>query len=209
MVCVVLFYGVNEDDVEDVCVVQIVCVDGVLVNIVDNLQDSVFIMFVIVDCDLVIVVIGIEGVVFVLVCVIKVDFEEWLLFNFGFLVWIGKWFCYVVEVLFFGCKCWDFWLDYYFNVGFCVVFNGDEVVQIMFDMLLDKYVMVICVGGCVDLVGVGFGDFELLMFKVCKVFDKVDVVIYDCFVVFEIFEFVCCEVIVIDVGKEGFGLFMI
>lgn len=204
-VCAALFYGANEDDVEDARVAQIARTDGALVNIVDNLQDSAFITPAIVDRDPVTVAIGTEGAAPVLARAIKADLEERLPSNLGLLARIGKRFRHAVEVLPFGRKRRDFWSDYYFNAGPRVAAHGDEAVQTTLDTLLDEHVMATRAGGRVDLVGAGPGDPELLTLKARKALDKADVVIHDRLVAPEILELARREAIVIDAGKEGFG----
>ena len=59
-ICATLFYGANEDSIEDARSAKIAREEGALINIVDNLEDSQFITPAIVDRDPVTIAIGTE-----------------------------------------------------------------------------------------------------------------------------------------------------
>jgi uroporphyrin-III C-methyltransferase/precorrin-2 dehydrogenase/sirohydrochlorin ferrochelatase len=204
--CAALFYAANEDDAEDARVAAIAHAEGALVNIVDNLSDSQFITPAIVDRDPVTVAIGTEGAAPVLARAIKADLEARLPTSLGVLARIGKTFRHAVDILPMGRKRRDFWTAFYFGAGPKVLNEGGEVAVIpALETLLDSHVMTKTKDGCVDLVGAGPGDPELLTLKARNALDKADVVIHDRLVTGEILELARREAIIIDAGKQGFG----
>lgn len=67
----------------------------------------------------------------------------------------------------------------------------------------DMVCVVLCVMSCVWFVGVGFGDVDLLMFRVVCVIGVVDVLFVDDFVNFDVLCYVCVDVLIEYVGKCG------
>lgn len=207
--CAVLFYGANEDDVEDARVATLAHADGAKVNIVDNLADSQFITPAIVDRDPVVIAIGTEGAAPVVARKIKADIEAQLPASLGVLARVGKTFRHAVEVLPFGAKRRTFWADFYFNKGpKAIETDGETAIIPTLENLLDEHVMKTRKAGHVDLVGAGPGDPELLTLKARTALDKADVVIHDRLVTPEILELARREATIIDAGKEGFGASM-
>lgn len=208
-ICAALFYGANEDAPEDARTAAIAAKAGALVNIVDNLADSQFITPAIVDRDPVTVAIGTEGAAPVLARAIKADLEARLPASLGTLARIGKTFRHAVDVLPFGAKRRNFWSDYYFNAGQPALDQqGEAGVLPALNALLDKHVMTAQRDGHVDLVGAGPGDPDLLTLKARKAIDKADVIIHDRLVTGDILELARREAVIIDAGKEGFGIAM-
>lgn len=205
--CARLVYAANEDAVEDVRVARIARSEGAIVNIVDDLHGSDFITPAIVDRDPVTIAIGTEGAAPVLARAIKADLEARLPSNLGLLARVGKAFRHAVDILPMGRKRRDFWADYYFNAGpKAVETDGEAGAQLALEATLDRHVMAKSRDGHVDLVGAGPGDPELLTLKARKALDEADVVIYDRLVAPEILELARREAIMVDVGKEGFGV---
>ncbi len=198
-----LFYGANEDAIEDARGAALAHAAGVLVNIVDNLHDSDFITPAIVDRDPVIVAIGTEGAAPVLARAIKTDLEARLPVQLGLLAKIGKAFRHAADVLPMGRKRRDFWADYYFAEGPQAL--AENRVDDALAALLDRHIMTAEKPGHVALVGAGPGDPDLLTLKARKALDAADVVIHDRLVAPEILELVRREAVLIDAGKEGFG----
>lgn len=196
-----LFYGANEDAVEDARGAAIAARAGVLVNIVDNLADSAFITPAIVDRDPVTIAIGTEGAAPVLARAIKADLEENLPEHLGTLAKIGKTFRHAVEVLPFGRKRRAFWQDYYFNAGPKVVeTQGAEGVLPALGSLLDDHITGYATRAQVDLVGAGPGDPELLTLKARKALDSADVVVHDADIPASILELIRREATVVNVA---------
>ena len=108
-ICAVLFYGANEDKIEDTRSAKIAREEGALINIVDNLEDSQFITPAIVDRDPVTIAIGTEGAAPVLARAIKTDLENILPIHLGILAKIGKKFRKKVNILPLGSTRRDFW----------------------------------------------------------------------------------------------------
>lgn len=205
--CARLVYAANEDAVEDARVARIARSEGAIVNIVDDLHGSDFITPAIVDRDPVTIAIGTEGAAPVLARAIKADLEARLPSNLGLLARVGKAFRHAVDILPMGRKRRDFWADYYFNTGPKAVETDGEVgAQAALETTLDQHVMAKTREGHVDLVGAGPGDPELLTLRARKALDEADVVIYDRLVAPEILELARREAIMVDVGKEGFGV---
>jgi uroporphyrin-III C-methyltransferase/precorrin-2 dehydrogenase/sirohydrochlorin ferrochelatase len=205
--CARLVYAANEDAVEDARVACIARSEGAIVNIVDDLHGSDFITPAIVDRDPVTIAIGTEGAAPVLARAIKADLEARLPSNLGLLARVGKAFRHAVDILPMGRKRRDFWADYYFNTGpKAVETDGEAGAQSALESTLDRHVMAKSREGHVDLVGAGPGDPELLTLKARKALDEADVVIYDRLVAPEILELARREAIMVDVGKEGFGV---
>ncbi|MFT5630951.1 MAG: uroporphyrin-III C-methyltransferase/precorrin-2 dehydrogenase/sirohydrochlorin ferrochelatase [Gammaproteobacteria bacterium] len=202
----VLFYGANEDAIEDARTAAIATSEGALVNIVDNLADSQFITPAIVDRDPVTIAIGTEGAAPVLARAIKADLEEKLPASLGTLARIGKTFRHAVDVLPFGAKRRTFWSDFYFNAGPSAMNQqGEKGILPSLETLLDKHVMTEQPEGHVDLVGAGPGDPDLLTLKARKAIDKADVIIHDRLVTADILELARREATIIDAGEHGFG----
>ena len=205
----VLFYGANEDAIEDARTAAIAASEGALVNIVDNLADSQFITPAIVDRDPVTIAIGTEGAAPVLARAIKADLEAKLPASLGALARIGKTFRHAVDVLPFGAKRRTFWSEYYFNVGPSTMNQrGEKGILPTLETLLDKHVMTAQTEGHVDLVGAGPGDPDLLTLKARQAIDKADVIIHDRLVTTDILELARREATIIDAGKEGFATSM-
>ena len=205
----VLFYGANEDAIEDARTAAIAASEGALVNIVDNLADSQFITPAIVDRDPVTIAIGTEGAAPVLARAIKADLEAKLPASLGALARIGKTFRHAVDVLPFGAKRRTFWSEYYFNVGPSTMNQrGEKGILPTLETLLDKHVMTAQTEGHVDLVGAGPGDPDLLTLKARQAIDKADVIIHDRLVTADILELARREATIIDAGKEGFATSM-
>ncbi len=203
--CAALFYGANEDDVEDARIAKIAHADGAMINIVDNLQDSQFITPAIVDRDPVTVAIGTEGAAPVLARAIKADLEERLPVSLGPLARIGKAFRKAAEALPFGRARRDFWRDYYFTSGPRAMVDGETAIEPALFSLLNKHLSRESRAGHVAFVGAGPGDPELLTLKARRVLDEADVVIYDRLVGAGVLELARREAVMIDAGKEGFG----
>ena len=201
-----LFYGANEDDAEDARTAQLAKDAGALVNIVDNLHDSDFITPAIVDRDPVTIAIGTEGAAPVLARAIKADLEERLPQSLGTLARIGKTFREASYALTFGRARRDFWRDFYFNAGPKAIAESEAQVQPALDALLDTHLNKTARDGHVAFVGGGPGDPELLTLKARRALDEADVVIYDRLITPEILELARREAVMIDVGKEGFGV---
>ena len=201
-----LFYGANEDDAEDARTAQLAKDAGALVNIVDNLHDSDFITPAIVDRDPVTIAIGTEGAAPVLARAIKADLEERLPQSLGTLARIGKTFRHASYALTFGRARRDFWRDFYFNAGPKAIAESEAQVQPALDALLDTHLNKTARDGHVAFVGGGPGDPELLTLKARRALDEADVVIYDRLITPEILELARREAVMIDVGKEGFGV---
>tara|TARA_R110002072_G_scaffold29764_4_gene93636 strand:+ start:232 stop:1626 length:1395 start_codon:yes stop_codon:yes gene_type:complete len=201
----VLFYGADEDAVEDARTAAIARTEGALVNIVDNLADSAFITPAIVDRDPVTIAIGTEGAAPVLARAIKADLEDRLPATLGVLARIGKGFRKVADALPFGRARRDFWRDYYFNAGPRAMRNGEDAVLPTLDALLDDHLIRTARPGHIAFVGGGPGDPELLTLKARRALDEADVVIYDRLISAEILELARREAVMIDVGKQGFG----
>ena len=207
--CAVLFYAANEDAVEDARVAKLAHRDGATVNIVDNLADSQFITPAIVDRDPVVVAIGTEGAAPVLARAIKADLEAKLPAGLGVLARIGKSFRAAADVLPMGRKRRDFWREFYFTTGpQAIEKNGEGSVLPNLRTLLQRHAAAEVKAGHVDLVGAGPGDPELLTLKARKALDEADVVIYDRLVSSEILELARREAVMIEAGKEGFGIAM-
>ncbi len=206
--CAVLFYGANEDAVEDARCAALARADGALVNIVDDLGNSAFITPAIVDRDPVTVAIGTEGAAPVLARAIKADLEERLPQALGPLARIGKAFRKAADALPFGRARRDFWRDYYFAEGPRAIAEGEERVQPALEALLDRHLKAEARAGHVDFVGAGPGDPELLTMKARTALDRADVVIHDRLVPAPILELARREAVLIEAGKEGFGTSM-
>ncbi|MBB3994627.1 uroporphyrin-III C-methyltransferase/precorrin-2 dehydrogenase/sirohydrochlorin ferrochelatase [Sulfitobacter undariae] len=200
-----LFYGANEEAVEDARTAKLAKDAGALVNIVDNLADSQFITPAIVDRDPVTIAIGTEGAAPVLARAIKADLEERLPQSLGTLARIGKTFRAAADALPFGRARRDFWRSYYFNDGPKAISGGQEHVRPALNALLDQHLTKTARAGHVAFVGGGPGDPELLTLKARRALDEADVVIYDRLITPEILELARREATMIDVGKEGFG----
>lgn len=204
-VCAKLFYGANEDAVEDARTAHLALTCGALINIVDNLADSQFITPAIVDRSPVTIAIGTEGAAPVLARAIKADLEERLPQSLGTLARIGKTFRTAANALPFGRARRDFWREYYFNAGPKAMSDSEERVIPALDALLDTHLSKTAREGHVAFVGGGPGDPELLTLKARRALDEADVVIYDRLISPEILELARREATMIDVGKEGFG----
>ncbi|MCL4158523.1 UNVERIFIED_CONTAM: hypothetical protein GTU68_066568, partial [Idotea baltica] len=200
-----LFYGANEDEIEDARTAGLAHARGALVNIVDNLEDSAFITPAIVDRDPVTIAIGTEGAAPVLARAIKADLEERLPQQLGILARIGKTFRNASYALPFGRARRDFWREYYFNAGPKAIAESKAAVQPALDNLLNTHLNKTARVGHVAFVGGGPGDPELLTLKARRALDEADVVIYDRLITSEILELARREAVMIDVGKEGFG----
>ena len=111
-ICATLFYGANEDKIEDARSAKIAHEEGALINIVDNLNDSQFITPAIVDRDPVTIAIGTEGAAPVLARAIKSDLEKTLPTHLGILAKIGKAFRKNVNILPMGRIRRDFWTEF-------------------------------------------------------------------------------------------------
>ncbi|SLN41025.1 Siroheme synthase [Roseivivax jejudonensis] len=205
--CAALFYAADEDEGEDARTSAIARADGALVNIVDNLGDSQFITPAIVDRDPVTVAIGTEGAAPVLARAIKADLEARLPQALGPLARIGKAFRRMAEALPMGRARRDFWADYYFDAGpRAHAEDGAEGAQRALDGLLERHLAAEARPGHVAFVGSGPGDPELLTLKARRALDTADVVIHDRLVTPEILELARREALIIDAGKEGFGM---
>ena len=201
-----LFYAADEDAAEDARTSALARADGALVNIVDNLDDSTFITPAIVDRAPVTVAIGTEGAAPVLARSIKTALEEQLPARLGALARIGKAFRSKAEALPAGRRRRDFWADFFFGMGPVALENGGEqALRPALETLLDTHLGKEVSTGHVDLVGAGPGDPELLTLKARKALDHADVVIHDRLVAPEILELARREVVLLDVGKQGFG----
>lgn len=205
-VCAKLFYGANEDAVEDARTAHLALTCGALINIVDNLQDSQFITPAIVDRDPVTIAIGTEGAAPVLARAIKADLEARLPQSLGTLARIGKTFRAAANALPFGRARRDFWREYYFVAGPKAMGDGQESVLPALNRLLDDHLTKTARTGHIAFVGGGPGDPELLTLKARRALDEADVVIYDRLISPEILELARREATMIDVGKEGFGV---
>ena len=198
-----LFYGANEDAVEDARVAAIAAVEGALVNIVDNLDDSAFITPAIVDRDPVTVAIGTEGAAPVLARAIKRDLEERLPARLGLLARIGKKFRPLADKLPMGRARRNFWAEYYFTAAPRIE-TEDQAEQAL-DDLLHRHLEATKSPGFVDFVGAGPGDPDLLTMKARRALDGADVVIYDRLIAPDILELARREAVMIEAGKTGFG----
>lgn len=205
-VCAKLFYGANEDAIEDARTAHLALTCGALINIVDNLQDSQFITPAIVDRSPVTIAIGTEGAAPVLARAIKADLEERLPQSLGTLARIGKTFRAAANALPFGRARRDFWREYYFDAGPKAMGDGQESVLPALNELLDDHLNKTARTGHIAFVGGGPGDPELLTLKARRALDEADVVIYDRLISPEILELARREATMIDVGKEGFGI---
>ncbi|MEH6521465.1 siroheme synthase CysG [Sulfitobacter sp.] len=205
-VCAKLFYGANEDAIEDARTAHLALTCGALINIVDNLQDSQFITPAIVDRSPVTIAIGTEGAAPVLARAIKADLEERLPQSLGTLARIGKTFRAAANALPFGRARRDFWREYYFDAGPKAMGDGQESVLPALNTLLDDHLNKTARTGHIAFVGGGPGDPELLTLKARRALDEADVVIYDRLISPEILELARREATMIDVGKEGFGI---
>lgn len=205
-VCAKLFYGANEDAIEDARTAHLALTCGALINIVDNLQDSQFITPAIVDRSPVTIAIGTEGAAPVLARAIKADLEERLPQSLGTLARIGKTFRAAANALPFGRARRDFWREYYFDAGPKAMGDGQDSVLPTLNTLLDDHLNKTARTGHIAFVGGGPGDPELLTLKARRALDEADVVIYDRLISPEILELARREATMIDVGKEGFGI---
>jgi uroporphyrin-III C-methyltransferase/precorrin-2 dehydrogenase/sirohydrochlorin ferrochelatase len=205
-VCAKLFYGANEDAIEDARTAHLALTCGALINIVDNLQDSQFITPAIVDRSPVTIAIGTEGAAPVLARAIKADLEERLPQSLGTLARIGKTFRAAANALPFGRARRDFWREYYFDAGPKAMGDGQDRVLPALNSLLDDHLNKTARTGHIAFVGGGPGDPELLTLKARRALDEADVVIYDRLISPEILELARREATMIDVGKEGFGI---
>ena len=205
-VCAKLFYGANEDAIEDARTAHLALTCGALINIVDNLQDSQFITPAIVDRSPVTIAIGTEGAAPVLARAIKADLEERLPQSLGTLARIGKTFRAAANALPFGRARRDFWREYYFDAGPKAMGDGQDSVLPALNSLLDDHLNKTARTGHIAFVGGGPGDPELLTLKARRALDEADVVIYDRLISPEILELARREATMIDVGKEGFGI---
>jgi uroporphyrin-III C-methyltransferase/precorrin-2 dehydrogenase/sirohydrochlorin ferrochelatase len=205
-VCAKLFYGANEDAIEDARTAHLALTCGALINIVDNLQDSQFITPAIVDRSPVTIAIGTEGAAPVLARAIKADLEERLPQSLGTLARIGKTFRAAANALPFGRARRDFWREYYFDAGPKAMGDGQESVLPALNELLNDHLNKTARTGHIAFVGGGPGDPELLTLKARRALDEADVVIYDRLISPEILELARREATMIDVGKEGFGI---
>lgn len=204
--CAKLFYAASEDAVEDARTAHLALTCGALVNIVDNLRDSQFITPAIVDRDPVTIAIGTEGAAPVLARAIKADLEARLPQSLGTLARIGKTFRSAANALPFGRPRRDFWREFYFDAGPKALSGGEECLLPALDTLLSAHLDKPVRAGHVAFVGGGPGDPDLLTLKARRALDEADVVIYDRLITPEILELARREAIMIDVGKEGFGL---
>ncbi|MCX7565224.1 siroheme synthase CysG [Sulfitobacter sp. F26169L] len=204
-VCATLFYGANEDAVEDARTARLATEAGALMNIVDNLHDSQFITPAIVDRDPVTIAIGTEGAAPVLARAIKADLEERLPQSLGALARIGKTFRAAANALPFGRARRDFWREYYYDAGPKAIDVAPEKVMPALRSLLNTHLAKTARAGHIAFVGGGPGDPELLTLKARRALDEADVVIYDRLITPEILELARREATMIDVGKEGFG----
>ncbi len=207
--CAALFYGANEDAVEDARACAIARAEGALVNIVDNLHDSQFITPAIVDRDPVTIAIGTEGAAPVLARAIKQDLEARLPATLGQLARIGKAFRPMAEKLPFGRARRMFWADYYDTTGpRALAAEGPDGVEAALDTLLVQHLDQTERSGHVDFVGAGPGDPELLTLKAQRALDKADVILHDRLIAPEILELARREAQLVEVGKTGFGAAM-
>lgn len=205
-ICAVLFYGANEDKIEDKRSAKIAREEGALINIVDNLEDSQFITPAIVDRDPVTIAIGTEGAAPVLARAIKTDLENILPIHLGILAKIGKKFRKKVNILPLGRARRDFWTEFYFKKGPAALLeNGKNGVEASLNSLLDKFKLNKVTKGYVVFVGAGPGDPDLLTLKARKELNIADVVIHDRLIGKDILELVRREAVIINAGKEGFG----
>ncbi|QYX55342.1 siroheme synthase CysG [Roseovarius sp. SCSIO 43702] len=200
-----LFYGADEDPVEDARTAAIARAEGALTNIVDNLEDSAFITPAIVDRDPVTVAIGTEGAAPVLARAIKADLEARLPATLGILARLGKAFRAAADILPMGRARRDFWSDWYFRDGPRALARGEDGASGALDELLARHASRDARAGHVAFVGAGPGDPELLTLKARRALDEADVVIHDRLVTPAILELARREATLIDAGKEGFG----
>ena len=202
-----LFYAANDDEELDQDVSALARSVGVLTNIVDNLQDSQFITPAIVDRDPVTVAIGTEGTAPVLARSIKAEVEALLPSTTGILARLANSFRHKAQSLPFGRKRREFWSDFFFSMGpRALAEGGEEQVNRGLSDLLDQHQNKQQKSGHVAFVGAGPGDPELLTLKARKALDTADVVIYDRLVGASILELARREAVLIDAGKEGFGI---
>ena len=139
-ICATLFYGANEDSIEDARSAKIAREEGALINIVDNLEDSQFITPAIVDRDPVTIAIGTEGAAPVLARAIKADLENILPTHLGILAKIGKSFRKTVNILPMGRTRRDFWTEFYFKKGPpALAENGISGVKTSLHSLLNQF----------------------------------------------------------------------
>ncbi len=204
---VALVYAANDDEIEDRWMSTLARAAGVLVNHVDNLGNSAFITPAIVDRDPVTVAIGTEGAAPVLARAIKADLEERLPRGLGVLARIGKGFRSFAEALPAGRARRAFWSDYYFRAGPKAFDREGEagLEPVLYD-LVQQHQRANPTEGHVVFVGAGPGDPELLTLKARRALDDADIVVHDRLVTSEILELARREALIIDAGKEGFGL---
>lgn len=205
-ICSSLFYGANEDKIEDARCAKIAREEGALINIVDNLEDSQFITPAIVDRDPVTIAIGTEGAAPVLARAIKTDLENTLPSHLGILAKIGKSFRKTANILPMGRIRRDFWTEFYFKKGPpALAANGQIGVEASLHSLLNQYKSKKKVEGHVVFVSAGPGDPDLLTLKARKELDNADVIIHDRLIGKEVLELARREAVIINVGKKGFG----
>ena len=205
-ICATLFYGANEDSVEDARSAKIAREEGALINIVDNLEDSQFITPAIVDRDPVTIAIGTEGAAPVLARAIKADLENTLPTHLGILAKIGKSFRKTVNILPMGRTRRDFWTEFYFRKGPpALAESGIPGVKASLHSLLNQFKSKKETEGYVVFVSAGPGDPDLLTLKARQELDIADVIIHDRLVGQEVLELARREAVIINVGKEGFG----
>ena len=205
-ICATLFYGANEDKIEDARSAKIAREEGALINIVDNLNDSQFITPAIVDRDPVTIAIGTEGAAPVLARAIKSDLEKTLPTHLGILAKIGKAFRENVNILPMGRIRRDFWTEFYFKKGpEALEFNGIAGIEKSLQSLLDVFKSKRTAEGHAVFVSAGPGDPDLLTLKARKELDIADVIIHDRLISNEILELARREAVIINAGKEGFG----
>ena len=205
-ICATLFYGANEDSIEDARSAKIAREEGALINIVDNLEDSQFITPAIVDRDPVTIAIGTEGAAPVLARAIKADLENILPTHLGILAKIGKSFRKTVNILPMGRTRRDFWTEFYFKKGpHALAESGIPGVKASLHSLLNQFKSKKETDGYVVFVSAGPGDPDLLTLKARQELDIADVIIHDRLVGQEVLELARREAVIINVGKEGFG----
>ena len=202
-----MIYAAEDDEELDAVTASKAKKANVLFNIVDNLQESEFITPALVDRDPVTIAIGTEGTAPILARKIKVQIEDSLPNELGLLAKLAEYFRPKASNLPQGRTRRKFWSRYFYDLGPAALREGGKHgAKRMLDRLFDEAQNEAADVGRVYLVGAGSGDPDLLTRKALKVLHEADVIIHDRLVSPQILELARREAMLIQTGKQGFGL---
>lgn len=192
---------VIDDEMVNQQVSEVVEVWCIFCNVVDVLCQVSFIMLLIIDCLLLMVVVFLGGILLVLVCLLCEKLELILFLYFGQLVcYVGYLCVWVKQQFVIVGECCCFWEKLFVNDCLVQLLVNDDW-QVVVDIIEQLLMELLEYCGEVVLVGVGFGDVGLFMFKGLQQIQQVDVVVYDWLVFDDIMNLVCCDVDWVFVGK--------